>query len=76
MEDEDLSNENVNTNLNENLNDINLEDKNLSNKNVKGESLNNEKCLDNERTSSNSQDGLESYAQDDMDNKTLVDKDN
>lgn len=70
------SNENDENLENKNLENKNLEDEDLSNENVKGESLNNEKCLDNERTSSNSQDGLESYAQDDMDNKTLVDKDN
>ena len=63
LEDEDLSNENLNV---ENLNVENLNDENLKD----------EKHFDNERTSSNSQDGLESYAQDDMDNKTLVDKGN
>ena len=82
LEDKGSNNKNLNVanledeSLNANLNDTNFDDKNLSNENLKEEKLKAEKRLDNERTSSNSQDGLVSYAQDDMDNKTLVDKDN
>ena len=69
LEDKSLTIENLNTNLNENLNDTNLEDKSLSNENLNDEKLKDEKRLDNERTSSNSQDNLKTHAHADIDNK-------